>query len=1447
MTPGKVLIVEDEVMLAKELERGLQRAGYHVVGRAITGEAAVAMAVETQPDLILMDIKLRGEMDGIEASTLISSRLDTAIVYLTAHTASDAFERAKLTEPYAYLSKPVSPHELGRTVETVLYKRQLHKKLKENEARYKSLVENMSNAVAIYEAVDDGADFIFADFNAAGERIERLRRDSVIGRSILDVFPAVKDFGLYDVIQRVWRTGVPQHHAISQYKDQRIEGWRENFVYKLPSGEIVAVYSDETARKQAEEALLEERDKSQRYLDTARIMIIAFNLDGTVSLVNQKACETLGFRESEMLGKDWFKSFVPRRCRDEVEYVFRELVSGNFDQFAYYENLIVTKQGEERLIAWHNTRVRDDSGKIVEVLTSGEDITDRRKAEEALNYRIELERIVTTISTRFISIGHNQNDEPINRALKELGEFACADRSYVFRFSEDGSTIDNTHEWCADGIESQINNLQGVCVDTEIPWFSERIRRGEVFHVPSVADLPEAAAVDKKHFELQQIKSLIVVPIMSRNELLGFIGFDSVRSQRAWTAEELSSLRLIGVILANAFERQKADSLLKTSWAKYRHMFENIQDVYYEAHLDGTILEVSPSVERISGYRRDELIGNSLLNIHGSEEQRSRVLQAIRKYGLIEDYEVVALDRDGTPIQCAITARLICDNAGKPLKTCGTLRDISDRKKMEADLIKSETRFRMIYEWAPVMMHSIDRNGVIRNVNNKWLEEIGYQKDEVIGRSIDMVLTDGSREHLHSVMPSFWRRGRISDVAYTYVRKNGTMMDVVLDSVVVADNEWGEVSLSVIRDVTDQKRMEAELRESEQRYRTLFERAGDGIIVVDVEGDQAGKIVSANHVAAEMHGYQIEEFLTLSMSDLDTPEEANRMTGLFRQIRQGQLIKTEHYHARKDGTVLHIELSAGLIEIDGHKYSLSINRDITERKKAEAERLLLAKAIEQAAESVEIVDSDGRIVYVNPAFERTSGYSRTELVGQRPSVLAAGKNDEALYREMWATIKNGEIWTGNLINKRKDGKLFEEEVTISPVKDEFGRSVNYVAVKRDVTNEVLLQKQLLEAQKMEAVGTLAGGIAHDFNNLLQIISGFAEMALFDITENQTGYSELNEIRHAARSAAELTQGLLTFSRRVENKLRPVDLNQELERLTRMLNRTLPKMIKIEMNLAEPLCTVNADPAQLQQVVMNLAVNARDAMDNGGTLLIETKNVYLDEEYCESHLGASPGNYVRLTISDSGIGMDEETRKHIFDPFFSTKEIGKGTGLGLSIAFGIVKGHGGDIICDTEPGAGTSFSIYLPALAAPHRETRKGHVSALAGGNETILLVEDEEPVQRLATQMLEKVGYSVLTATNGKEGVEVFFRHREQIDLVILDLIMPEMGGRDCLRRILKSAPDTKVIVASGYAADGEIDAAVKEGARASIRKPYLARQMLETIRTILDEDCPTKNLRLHP
>jgi len=373
---------------------------------------------------------------------------------------------------------------------------------------------------------------------------------------------------------------------------------------------------------------------------------------------------------------------------------------------------------------------------------------------------------------------------------------------------------------------------------------------------------------------------------------------------------------------------------------------------------------------------------------------------------------------------------------------------------------------------------------------------------------------------------------------------------------------------------------------------------------------------------------------------------------------------------------------------------------------------------------------------------------------------------------------------------------------------------------------------------MEAVGTLAGGVAHDFNNLLQAILGYTQMLLLDKEKDSPEFTRLAQIEKAAHRASALTQQLLTFSRKVESELRPLDLNNEVRQVQRILERTIPKMIDIELHLQEEPWTINADPVQMEQVMMNLGVNARDAMPEGGKLVFETENVVLDREYCSTHLGAKEGRYVLLSISDTGQGMDKKNVEHIFEPFYTTKEVGKGTGLGLAMVYGIVKNHGGYIMCYSEWEQGTTFKIYFPVIEAESQLEKRHAVEAeLRGGNETILLVDDEESLREMGKEILERFGYRAITVPDGETAVNTYRERGERINLVILDLVMPGMGGKQCLEELLRLYPALKVIIASGYAVNGPTKEALDAGAKGFIRKPYELGQMLGAVREVLDRD----------
>ncbi|MGZ9148371.1 MAG: PAS domain S-box protein [Candidatus Deferrimicrobiaceae bacterium] len=516
--------------------------------------------------------------------------------------------------------------------------------------------------------------------------------------------------------------------------------------------------------------------------------------------------------------------------------------------------------------------------------------------------------------------------------------------------------------------------------------------------------------------------------------------------------------------------------------------------------------------------------------------------------------------------------------------------------------------------------------------------------------------------------------------------------------------------------------------------------------------------------------------------------------------------------------------------------------EIAERIKAEEAQARLGMAVEQAAEVIMISDTDGTIQYVNPAFERISGYSREEAIGKNPRILKSGRHEEAFYRVLWDTLARGETWSGNLINRRKDGKLFEEVAVISPVRDAGGTVVNYVAVKRDVTHEVQLEEELRQMQKMEAVGKLAGGIAHDFNNLMTVINGFSELLQGRPGLDSTCRKEVDEIRKAGDRAAALTRQLLAFSRRQMLQPKTVDLGKVTSEMDNLLRRLIGEDIELVTVAGKALWNVKVDPGQIEQVVMNLVVNSRDAMPSGGRITIETANAVFADDYLGTHPVVRPGSYVMLAVSDTGIGMDEETKGRIFEPFFTTKEQGKGTGLGLSTVYGIVKQSKGYIWAYSEVGKGTTFKVYLPQAEEGIKETSSPGKPVRAGGKgcETLLLAEDEDLVRELARTILEEKGYRVLDARDGHEAVEIAGRHDGPIHMLVTDVVMPRMSGGELARRMDELRPGIRVLYMSGYTENAIVHHGVLDSGTAFVQKPFHIETLTRAIREELDREVLT-------
>lgn len=640
----------------------------------------------------------------------------------------------------------------------------------------------------------------------------------------------------------------------------------------------------------------------------------------------------------------------------------------------------------------------------------------------------------------------------------------------------------------------------------------------------------------------------------------------------------------------------------------------------------------------------------------------------------------------------------------------------------------------------------------------------------------------------------------------------------------------------VLTDVAERKKIERALQESENRLRTLIRTIPDLIWLKDPDG----VYLACNSRFESFFGAKERDII--GKTDYDFVDK--KLADFFREHDRAAIAKGRASTNEEEITFAsdrHREfletIKAPIYSRDGKVEGvLGIGRDITARKKAEAERERLMAAIEQAGEMVVITDPNSGIQYVNPAFEQETGYRREEVIGQDPRIIQSGNEEQALYKDIWETISSGRTWQGRMVNKRKDGTTFTEVATISPVRNELNHIVSYVAVKRNITEQLQLEAQFQQAQKLESLGRLAGGVAHDYYNILSVIIGFAEMGLDGVKPDDPLSENLNEILKAAHRSKTVTRQLLAFARKDTIVPEITDLNASVEDMQKMIRRLIGEDIDLTRRPKEGLWPVRIDPSQIDQILANLCVNARDAITGVGKINIETGNVNFDAEYCSSHAEVVPGDFVMLTVSDDGCGMDKEVLDKIFEPFFTTKGIDKGTGLGLSTVYGICKQNNGFIKVYSEPGQGTTFRMYFPRYTGALPEKQAQHVDEIPKGKgEMILVVEDEASILRMAEKIFYKCGYQVLTANSPSEALKLAKTYTGEISLVITDVIMPEMNGRELSEKLTAIFPDLKCLFMSGYTADVIFQSRIVEEGLNFISKPFSAKDLAKKVSAVLN------------
>jgi PAS domain S-box-containing protein len=767
----------------------------------------------------------------------------------------------------------------------------------------------------------------------------------------------------------------------------------------------------------------------------------------------------------------------------------------------------------------------------------------------------------------------------------------------------------------------------------------------------------------------------------------------------------------------------------------------------------------------------------------------------------------------------------------------GTYMDITERKLAENVLRDSEMRYRRLFEAAKDGILLLDpETGMVTDVNPFLIELLSFSHEQFLNKAVwDL----GFFKDVWANQAKFMELQKKGFVRYDDLpleTADGRKISVEFVSNVYAVDHHKVIQCN-IRDITERKRAVAAVREQEEESRTILKTTMEGVFIFDHQG----RFLEVNDTYCSMIGYSRDELLHMSIPDVEADETPAEVAANLRRITEKGKARFERRQRRKDGTLADLDVSVNFISTHGGRYVCFL-RDVTERKRDEAalreSEEELRTILKTTMEGFYLADLQGRFLEVNDTFCRMTGYSRDELLRMSIPDLEADETGPQVMLQLSRVIQEGKAQFERR-HRRKDGTLMHLDISLNFLPIHGGRLVCFLhditGRKRSEIERAALDAQLQQAQKMESVGRLAGGVAHDFNNILTGIGGYVELVSDQLDAASPMREDLAEVQRLTKRAAELTRQLLAFSRRQPLAMQVLNINDTAAEASKMLKRVLGEDIDIRFTPAPDLGNVRADPGQMEQVLVNLAVNARDAMPTGGKLTLETANVELDAEYAGQHVSVKPGPYVMLAVSDTGHGMDAATKGHLFEPFFTTKEKGKGTGLGLATVYGIVTQHGGNIWVYSEPGKGTTFKIYLPRVEEALAPVKVAVAPSAEGGSETLLIVEDETPVRQIAERVLKARGYAVLTAASGEEAERLVAEHEGPIALLLTDMVMSGISGHELADRLKTKLPGLKVLYMSGYTDNAIVHDGVLDISVAFMQKPFTVETIVHKVRQVLD------------